>query len=79
MRAIILAMLVAAGISLIGTMPASAAPAQGSVILDAAAASSPIEQVRRKRYRRHGPACYTKCYYEFIIGPRVCRTFCPRW
>ena len=26
--------------------------------------------------RRHGRTCYHKCYREYVIGPRVCRTFC---
>ena len=59
MRAILIAALVAGGIGLAGTSDASAAPANGVVIDEAATATQATEQVRyyrhhhRYHYRHH--------------------------
>jgi hypothetical protein len=54
MRGILLAMLVAAGIGLVGTAGVSAAPISGSVIGDAANAASPVETVQHWRWGSGG-------------------------
>ena len=54
MRAILLAMLVAAGIGLVGTAGVSAAPINGAVIGDAANATSPVETVQHWRWGSGG-------------------------
>ena len=51
MRAILLAMLVAAGLGLAGTSGVSAAPASGAVIGDAATATDHVTQVRWGHWR----------------------------
>jgi len=73
MRTIFLAMLVTLGLGLIGTSQMAAAPADGAAIAKASSATllTDIGYVRR-----HGRTCYHKCYREYVIGPRVCRTFC---
>jgi len=50
MRGTLLAMLVAAGIGLVGTAGVSAAPINGTVIGDAANATSPVETVQHWRW-----------------------------
>ena len=50
MRGTLLAMLVAAGIGLVGTAGVSAAPINGAVIGDAANATSPVETVQHWRW-----------------------------
>ena len=50
MRGTLLAMLVAAGIGLVGTAGVSAAPINGTVIGDAANAASPFDQVQHRRW-----------------------------
>lgn len=54
MRGIMLAMLVAAGIGLVGTAGVSAAPVNGAVIGDAATTTTPIEQVQHWRWGSGG-------------------------
>jgi hypothetical protein len=54
MRAILLAVLVAAGIGLAGSAGVSAAPINGAVIGDAANAASPLEQVQHRRWGSGG-------------------------
>jgi hypothetical protein len=54
MRGILLAMLVAAGIGLVGSAGVSAAPINGVVIGDAANAASPVEQVQHWRWGSRG-------------------------
>jgi hypothetical protein len=54
MRGIILAMLVAAGIGLVGTAGVSAAPISGAGIGAAADAASPVEQVQHWRWGSRG-------------------------
>jgi hypothetical protein len=74
MRTVFLATLVAMGIGLIGTASSPAAPANGAGIGETANAASLLSDVRY--VRRHRRLCYSKCYREFVFGPRVCRTFC---
>ena len=50
MRAILLAMLVAAGIGLVGSAGVSAAPINGAAIGNAADATSPVETVQHWRW-----------------------------
>ena len=54
MRGILLAMLVAAGIGLVGSAGVSAAPINGAVIGDAANTTSPVEQVQHWRWGSRG-------------------------
>ena len=54
MRAILLAMLVAAGVSLAATPGAYAAPASGAAIGEAADAANVTEQVWHRRRHGHG-------------------------
>ena len=54
MRGTLLAMLVAAGIGLVGTAGVSAAPVSGAVIGDAANAANPVEQVQHWRWGSRG-------------------------
>ena len=71
-RLIAAATLLALGLGFAATSDSLAAPAHGAVIGAAA-----VSEVSPARYvRRYGRACYRKCYREFVIGRRVCRTFC---
>jgi len=54
MRTILIAMFVAAGIGFVGTSGASAAPASGAVIHDAAAVTDPVDQVQHGRWGSRG-------------------------
>jgi hypothetical protein len=54
MRGILLAVLVAAGIGLIGTAGVSAAPINGTAIGTAADAASPVETVQHWRWGSRG-------------------------
>jgi len=54
MRTILIAMFVAAGIGFVGTSGASAAPAIGAVIHDAAAVTDPVDQVQHWRWGSDG-------------------------
>ena len=54
MRGILLAMLVAAGVGLVGTAGVSAAPINGAAIGNAATAASPVEQVQHWRWGSGG-------------------------
>ena len=54
MRAVLLAMLVAAGIGLVGSAGVSAAPINGAAIGNAAAATSPVETVQHWRWGSGG-------------------------
>src|SRR5256714_5376688 len=58
MRGILLAMLVAAGIGLVGSAGVSAAPINGAAINDAANAASPLEQVQHWRWGSGGGGGY---------------------
>jgi hypothetical protein len=71
MRIMAIALLAAAAFVL-SAPSGSAAPAGGLVTMEeGSAAATPIRYVRR-----HGRSCYRKCYREFVIGRRVCRTYC---
>ena len=72
MRTILIATLMALALGLVATADSPAAPASGGVI---AAAADPV-LAPAQYVRRHGRACYRKCYFDFVIGRRVCRTFC---
>ena len=66
------AMLMGLCAGLAGLSGSAAAPLQG-----AASAAVNLSSVPEVRYvRRHGRSCYRKCYREFVIGRRVCRTYC---
>jgi hypothetical protein len=66
------AMLLALGVGLATTSDSPAAPAGGTI-----AGVSADQMVSEARYvRRYGRTCYRKCYREFVIGRRVCRTYC---
>ena len=54
MRGTLLAMLLAGGVGLVGTIGVSAAPINGSVIGDAANAASPVETVQHWRWGSGG-------------------------
>ena len=54
MRGILLAMLVAAGIGLVGSAGALAAPINGAAIANAADATSPVETVQHWRWGSRG-------------------------
>lgn len=72
MRTMAIVFLAASAFGLMAVPAGSAAPAGGAVIAEAASpAVTPAHYVRR-----HGRVCYRKCYREFLIGRRVCRTFC---
>jgi len=75
MRTIFVAMLIALGLGLIGSSQITAAPADGAAIAKAANGGLLLNDVGYY-VRRYGRTCYHKCYREYLIGPRVCRTFC---
>jgi hypothetical protein len=74
MRTILAAMLVVAGVTLLGASSGSAAPANGAALGNAASETSLLSQIRY--FRWHGQLCYHKCFREFLVGPRVCRNYC---
>ena len=72
MRAKVIATAMLLALGFVTTSDSPAAPMQG--VMTAAAADSILSTARY--FRRHGCLCYRKCYREFVIGRRVCRTFC---
>ena len=73
MQKILVALTFAAGMGLVCCQSASAAPASGTVVQDAAAATSPLQQVQySERRTRHG---VVKCYRTLVIGPYRCHYF----
>jgi len=74
MRTIFAAVLILLGLGLIGSPQIAAAPADGAAIANLATGGTLLNEIRY--VRRYGRTCYRKCYREFVIGPRVCRTFC---
>jgi hypothetical protein len=74
MRTIFLAVLVLLGLGLIGPSQMAAAPADGAAIARIATADTLLTEIGY--VRRYGRTCYRKCYREYVIGRRVCRTFC---
>ncbi len=73
MRTIAAVILIAGGM-VIEASGGSAAPIDGATLDRAASAASLLTRVHY--YRWHHRICYAKCYYDFIIGHRVCRRFC---
>jgi hypothetical protein len=73
MRTILAAMLVVAGVGVLGS-GGSAAPVSGAALDRAASPASLLTQIRYHRW--NGRLCYRKCYREYLIGHRVCRTYC---
>jgi len=71
MRGILLAMLVAAGIGLVGSASVSAAPINGAAIGDAATAASPVEQVQHWRWGSRGPG-RRLCHRPYSSNMRPC-------
>ena len=73
MQKILVALTFAAGMGLICCQSASATPASGTAVQDAAAATSPLQQVQySERRTRHG---VVKCYRTLVIGPYRCHYF----
>ena len=70
MRGILLAMLVAAGIGLVGSAGVSAAPINGAVIGDAANAASPVETVQHWRWGSRGGG--RLCHRPYSSRMRPC-------
>jgi len=76
MRATSAALVFAASLSLPCWQSASALPADGAVVQEAAKANSQVEDVQfYERTTRH---YIIKCYREFVIGPYRCHRF-RRW
>ncbi len=72
MRIMTIVVFAAATLMLGSVGPGSAAPAAGGAI-----AQTAQDTAESARYiRRKGRSCYRKCYREFVIGRRVCRTYC---
>ena len=82
MRGILFAVLVAAGVALVGAPSASAAPAGGAAIGEAAAANGIVSQVQHFQRRSHfrfgsgGPRCTTVCRHRPFSSARVCTRRC---
>ena len=79
MRAILLAMLVAAGIGLVGSAGVSAAPINGAAIGNAADATSPVETVQHWRWgSRGGHYRWGSPWRPLALGqPRLSALPCP--
>jgi hypothetical protein len=74
MRTILKATFIAAVACWVGATTGSAAPINATTLENAA---SGLALTSHAYYHwRHGRLCYSKCYREFIVGPRVCRRFC---
>jgi hypothetical protein len=84
MRATLFAVLLAAGIGMVGTAPTFAAPASGPAIGDATMAGDAVEQAqyfhgrRRSHFRfgSFGRRCVVTCRHRSFSSFRVCRRFC---
>lgn len=73
MRKTFAAVTFAAGIGLACCQSAGAAPAGGTVVQDAAAVTSPLQQAQyAERRTRHG---IVKCYRTLVIGPYRCHYY----
>ena len=74
MRGILLAMLVAAGIGLVGSAGVSAAPINGAAIGNAADATSPVETVQHWRWGSRGGGWRRGGHWRWGSrgGPRRC-------
>jgi len=63
----------AAPIGLICCQSAGAVPASAPAVMEAATATSPVQQAQyAERRTRHG---VVKCYRDFVIGPYRCHYF----
>ena len=84
MRATLFAVVLAAGVGLVGTAPTFAAPASGPAIGDATTLGDAVEQAqyfhgrRRSHFRSgsSGPRCVVTCRHRAFSSFRVCRRFC---
>ena len=84
MRATLFAVVLAAGVGLVGTAPTFAAPASGPAIGDATTLGDAVEQAqyfhgRRRSHFRSGssaPRCVVTCRHRAYSSFRVCRRFC---
>ncbi len=73
MQKMLVALTFAVGVGLVCCQSASAAPANGTAVRDAAAATSPLQQAQySERRTRHG---VVKCYRTLVIGPYRCHYF----
>ena len=73
MRTALAALIVAAGIGLVGTGSEAAIPAGGTAMKQAAVDVAALQEVQfSMRRTRRG---VRKCYREFVIGRYVCRTY----
>jgi len=74
MRIIAIALLSTAAFVVMTPSSGSAAPASGSVLTEEATlAATPAA------YARHRRTCHRKCFREFVVGRRVCKTYCDWW
>ncbi len=71
MRTKLTALLVAGVLAGFASQSARAIPADIAGVNAAASNASAVEKAHYWRHRHH----FTKCYYELIIGPYVCRHF----
>ena len=73
MRKLLIVLGFAAGLGLVCSQSAIAAPADAAAVKKAAAAVSPLQQAQYyERHTRHG---IVKCYRTFVIGPYRCHYF----
>ena len=85
MRAALSTLILAAAVSFAWSGNAAAIPANGTAMKETVMAVSAVKDAHySKRRHRHGILGYyerrtrhgvTKCYYDFVIGPYVCRTY----
>jgi hypothetical protein len=78
MRGILLAMLVAAGVGLVGTAGVSAAPINGAAIGNAADAANPVETVQHWRWGSGGHWRWGSRGGHWRYGSRPVRRLCHR-
>jgi hypothetical protein len=73
MQKTLLALSLAAGVGLVCSQSAGAAPANAPALKEAATAASAIQQVQyAERRTRRG---VVKCYRDFVVGPYRCHYF----
>jgi hypothetical protein len=73
MRKSLIVLSFAAGVGLVCSPSASAAPADAAAVRAAALAVSPLQQAQYyERHTRHG---VIKCYRTLVIGPYRCHYF----
>lgn len=77
MRTKLVALSFAAGIAVVCSQGAGAAPASVAVVKEAATAASPVQQAQyAERRARHG---FVKCYRSFVVGPYRCHYYDYWW